>query len=75
MTKITVNELLFDHLIYHKRTYNGRYLAIGRSGKRLIAIVIRRIKACTYYVVTARDASKKERRDTYEKEKKAHSPV
>jgi len=59
--------------IYHKRTYKGRYLLIGRSEKRLIAVVIRRLGPKRYHVVTARDASKKERRRVYEKEKKQNS--
>ena len=57
-------------LVYHKRTYRGRYLAIGRAGTRLIAMVLKRETAGTYYLVTARDAAKKERSKVYEKEKK-----
>ena len=57
-------------IIYHKRTYGGRYLLIGRSGFRLLGLVLKRIEPKTYYLVTARDASKKERRDVYEKQKK-----
>ena len=54
---------------YHKRTYNKRYLLVGRSGKRIISVVIKRQASTVYYVVTARDADKKERRRLYEKEK------
>lgn len=57
------------NFIYHRRTHSGRYLAIGRTGTRIITLIIRRESAGTYYLVTARDASKKERRDLYEKEK------
>lgn len=56
--------------IYHKRTYNGRYLLVGRAGKRIVSVVVRREKETTYYIVTARDADKKERRRVYEKESK-----
>ena len=58
------------NIVYHKVTYNGRYLVIGRSGNRLIALVVVRKKTGTYYLITARDASKPERRKVYEKEKK-----
>lgn len=56
-------------LIYHRHTYKGRYLLIGRSGRRLITLVLKREGPGKYYPVTARDASRKERRRAYEKEK------
>ncbi|KKU95178.1 hypothetical protein A3A64_03360 [Candidatus Gottesmanbacteria bacterium RIFCSPLOWO2_01_FULL_48_11] len=55
--------------IYHNRAHSGRYLLVGRTAKRIIAVVIRREKTGVYYIVTARDADKKERRRVYEKEK------
>ncbi len=61
-------ERAVKHIAWHKRTYHGRYLATGRSGSRILSIVIRRKKQTTYYVVTARDASREERRKLYEKE-------
>ncbi|MCX6792128.1 MAG: hypothetical protein NT149_03775 [Candidatus Gottesmanbacteria bacterium] len=57
-----------ERLGYHKHTYNKRYLLVGRSGKRIISVVIKRQARTVYYVVTARDADKKERRRLYEKE-------
>ena len=61
-------------ILYHRRTYGGKYLATGRSGNRLITIILRRIGVGKYYTVTARDASKKERRKVYEiKEKSKNS--
>ena len=63
-------ETVGQRIIYHKKSYSGRYLIVGRSGTRLLAVVIRRIAAKNYLVVTARDASKKERRKVYEIEKK-----
>lgn len=57
-------------IIYHRRTYDGKYLATGRSGDRLVTIILRRKNAGEYYEVTARDASKKERVKIYEKENK-----
>ena len=57
------------NVIYHKRTYKKRYLAVGRSGNRLISFVIKRKSTKRYYLVSARDAAKKERREVYEKEK------
>lgn len=59
-----------QEIIYHRRTYGGKYLATGRSGSRLITIILRRKGLGKYYVVTARDASKKERRKVSEIEEK-----
>ena len=59
-----------QEIIYHRRTYGGKYLATGRSGNRLITIMLRRKGLGKYYVVTARDASRKERRRVYEIEEK-----
>ena len=57
------------NLIYHRRSYDQRYLAIGRSDKRLITLIISRKGKGRYYLVTARDSDKNERRKVYEKEK------
>ena len=56
-------------ITYHKKTYGNRYLLVGRTGKRIVSVVVHREKTGVYYVVTARDAEKKERRRVYEKEK------
>lgn len=63
-----------ESLIYHKRTYKRRYLLIGRAGRRLISLVLIRKGEGKYYLITARDASKKERRKVYEKECKKQNP-
>ena len=55
------------YLIYHRRTKEGRYLAIGRSGNRVITLILIRKSQKRYYLITARDSSKKERRRIYEK--------
>ncbi len=55
---------------YHRRAHSGRYLSVGRAGNRIITVIIRRQKLTTYYLITARDANRKERRDLYEKEDK-----
>jgi len=57
-------------ILYHKKTYSGRYLAVSRVGSRLISLVLRRKDTGKYYLITARDASRKERRKVYEIEKK-----
>lgn len=59
--------------VYHRWTHSGRYLSVGRSGKRIISVILRRQKLTPYYLVTARDANKKERRDLYEKEETFNS--
>src|SRR3989338_9056329 len=63
------------NLIYHRRSYKGRYLVTGRSNTRLITLVLKREAKGKYYLVTARDASKNERRDVYIKEKKQNTRV
>lgn len=72
---ISVEEIIVavKNLAYHKQTYNNRYLVIGRSGPRIISVVVRRKALTAYLVITARDANKKERRRLYEKEKKQNS--
>ncbi|MBI4064743.1 BrnT family toxin [Candidatus Gottesmanbacteria bacterium] len=66
---VTESEDAAKHLIAHKRGYKGRYIVIGRTGKRILAIIVCREKTGQYVVVTARDADKEERRRVYEKEK------
>lgn len=56
-----------------KVAQRGCYLLIGRSGARIISIVVVRRHTGIYYVVTARDAGKKERKIVYDKEKKQNS--
>ncbi len=62
-------EEVVKNFIAHKAGKKGRYIAIGRSGKRLISVIVKRKKTGIYYPVTARDAAKEERRRVYEKEK------
>lgn len=73
--KITKEEVeeVGEKFVYHRRTYNERYLAIGRSGTRIITIVLKRLNTGVYQLVTARDSDKKERRALYEKERKQDS--
>jgi len=61
-------EEVAKNLIAHKIGQKGRFIAIGRSGTRLLSLVLSRKDPGVYYVVTARDSSKKERREIYEKE-------
>lgn len=60
-------EAAANHITWHKRTHHGRYLATGRSGSRILSVIIRRKDKKTYYLVTARDASRDERRKLYER--------
>lgn len=57
-------------IIYHRRTYGGKYLVTVKSENRLLTIIISRKGLSKYYVVTARDASRKERKQIYEKQHK-----
>lgn len=60
-------------VIYHKKSYKGRYLVIGRASNRLISLVVKRESKGKYFLVTARDSGKHERKEVYEKEKKQNS--
>ncbi len=57
------------NIIYHRKSKKNRFLAVGRSGNRMVSLIIRRLESTKYFLVTARDASKKERKIVYEKEK------
>lgn len=57
------------NFITHKKGKKGRYIAIGRSGTRLISLILKRKASRVYYPVSVRNSSKKERREIYEKEK------
>lgn len=62
-------ERAVENFVYHKQTYNKRYLIVGRSGERIISVIIRPEGRSKYRVITARDSDRKERRRLYEKEK------
>ena len=60
-----VEEACIDQEIIVRTSYGGRYLVTGKTAEgKLISIVLdpEEIKDC-YYVVTARSANKKERRE------------
>lgn len=66
---IQETETAAKNLVAHKRGYKGRYIVIGRCDRRILSIIIVREKKGEYFVVTARDADKEERKRVYEKEK------
>jgi uncharacterized DUF497 family protein len=70
--KVSVNEVeeAIKNLVTHTKGKKGKYIIIGRSGRRIISIIVGREKPNIYYPVSARDAAKKERKKVYEKERK-----
>ncbi len=68
---VTVQEIEIAvlNLIAHEKAKGGRYAVFGRAGSRILTLIVRREKQNAYYLVTARDAAKKERKNVYEKEK------
>lgn len=64
---------LAENIFLHKKAKLGRYVIIGRVGSRILSVFIKRKGVGVYYVVTARDAAKQERRAVYEKEKKQNA--
>lgn len=69
---VTVEEIevATQNIIAHEKVKNGRYAAFARTGTRILTIIVKRQNTAIYYLVTARDADKPERRKVYEKEKK-----
>ncbi len=67
VSKTEIENAVLD-FIYHEHTYSGRYLIVGDTGKRILSVVVSRKSLKTYYVVTARSASKKERKKINEKQ-------
>ena len=57
----------------HRKGYVGRMILIGRSGKRILSIIAAKERSNKYYIITARDADKKERRLLYGQESKKNS--
>lgn len=70
--KVTRSEIekVGKKFVYHRKTHTGRYLLVGVVGLRMLTLVLKRVSPGKYYLVTARDASKKERKIVYEKENK-----
>ena len=68
--KLTIQEVenAVQNTATHNQGYGNRFILIGRSENRILAIVLAKQKKGSYYVVTARDASKKERKILYDKE-------
>lgn len=69
LTKTEV-ETAIVNIQSHKEGYNKRIILLGRCNKRILAIIAAKEKNYQYYIVTARDAGKKERKLIYEQEKK-----
>lgn len=57
------------NFLTHKKGKKNRYLIIGRSGSRILSVVVNRKGTGIYYPVTARDSDRRERRILYEKER------
>lgn len=69
---VTIEEVeeSIQNLNAHRKGYLGRIILIGRSGKRILSILVKPKENKKYYVITARVADKKERRRLYDNEKK-----
>jgi len=64
-----------EKFLAHKHGYKGRYVVIGRSGKRILSVIVKREYTGVYRVVTARDADRKERKLLYEKERQKNTSI
>lgn len=59
----------------HREGYSGRMILIGRSGKRILSMITVKEKLNKYYIVTTRDADKKERKLIYDQENKQNTKI
>lgn len=62
------------NILFSVKTYNNRLRTVSRVGKRLISLILSpQAEKGVYYPITARDASKNERKTIYEIEQKKNS--
>ncbi len=63
------------NVVAHRKGYRRRIILIGRSKTRILSVIAVKEHSSKYYVITARDADKKERKliYKYEKENKQNS--
>ena len=68
---VTIEEVesITKDIRVHRRAKKERYLVIGRVGTKILSAVLSRQGLGIYYLVTARDSDKRERRLLYDKEK------
>ncbi len=57
-----------NNIITHKQSYKERINFLGRTGKRILSVIIKKESKERYLIITARDAGRKERKLVYEKE-------
>ena len=70
---VTVSEVneTTSNKIYIDETYGGRYLLVGRTKEeRMVSVVLVNVGKNKYYVVTARDSSRGERKKANDQENK-----
>lgn len=68
-------EEAISKFLAHKHGYKGRYVVIGRSGRRIVSVIVKRESTGVYRVITARDADSAERRILYGKENKKNPHI
>lgn len=66
-------EEVIERVQAHRKGYSGRIFLIGRAGTRILAVLLEKEKDGKYYIVTARDADRKERKLLYAEENKKNS--
>jgi uncharacterized DUF497 family protein len=57
-----VKAVLLDRKKFMRRVKKGRYNVIGKSRDKILFIIVRKLKSGKYKVVTAREATRKEKR-------------
>lgn len=70
---VSVNEVqeACSNYIYVDKTYGDRYLLVGKTiNQRFLSVVLSKLAKTKYYVVTARDSSRGERKKANDQKNK-----
>jgi len=79
VTPSDIDLVISDPNARERDTHTGRIMVTGRAGSRIISVVLAKEKTDKFYVVTARDADKQERRiyrgENYEEKNSKNSKI
>lgn len=59
--KLDIEESI-KNVIYHEHSYLDRYIVIVKNDEKILSLIVSRKGPKTYYIVSARNASRKERK-------------
>lgn len=68
-------EFAIGRIYAHRQGYSKRVFLIGRAGKRILSVLVKQQEDNRYYVVTVRDADRKERKLLYKNEENKNTSI